>query len=436
MFGKGDGTFQAEAPFEATYYPRTYTIGDLNGDGIVDLAQFSTSDPTGAPPQTATVWLSTPALSFTVSALQFSSQNIGTSSSPKTILLSNAGNAPLSLTGIAASGDFSQTNTCANTLAIKEGCSAQVTFTPTANGPRSGLLTFTDNAKPGTQKTLSLGLGRASGLPDLGFTNIRYPEGRFVSFILACPDVRRRLRGHGGGVLLGCAFGGQLHAFASVCAAPRQQHREGSSQRYHNGLIVCVSPTAFSCPNTLAARHTICHSSVLPCHPFRLRLAGTKVEAPRHQASSGRCILSRFGRMRWWGDSRYRTTASHRYAVRQLHAHADHDERKHHSYHDTDFSSPVRANGRSRQGVLFAVCVTWRFPLTTTEPGSPGGSSAIRTLAGKRRFGRFCVILTSLERLSVPETKDRAERTGCPKNPLSDVFGLGGVAVERPLRRS
>ena len=161
--GNSDGTFQAAFPFEATYYPRTYTVGDLNGDGIVDLVQFSTSDTMGAPPQTASVWLSTPALSFTASSLQFGAQNVGTSSAAKTLLLSNAGNATLSLTKIAASGDFSQTNTCANTLAIKSGCSIQVTFTPTANSPRSGSLTFTDNAKPGTQR---LALTGWAGPPD------------------------------------------------------------------------------------------------------------------------------------------------------------------------------------------------------------------------------------------------------------------------------
>jgi hypothetical protein len=163
LLGNGDGTFHAATPFEATYYPRAYTVGDLNGDGVVDLVQFSTTNPRGTPPQTASLWLSTPSLSFTASSLQFSAQSVGTPSSAKTIMLSNAGNAPLSLSKIAASGDFSQANACANTLAVGGSCSIQVIFTPTANGARSGSLTFTDNAKPGTQK---LALTGWAGPPD------------------------------------------------------------------------------------------------------------------------------------------------------------------------------------------------------------------------------------------------------------------------------
>jgi hypothetical protein len=162
--GNGDGTFHGAIPFWPTYGPGPEVFGDLNGDGTPDLVQSSKIFLSVGPgPETATVWLSTPTLSFTASSLQFGAQDIGTSSSPKTILLSNAGNAPLLFTGIAASGDFSQTNTCANTLAIKDGCSIQVKFTPTANGPGSGSLTFTDNARPSTQRLALMGW---AGPPD------------------------------------------------------------------------------------------------------------------------------------------------------------------------------------------------------------------------------------------------------------------------------
>ncbi len=163
LLGNGDGTFRAAIPFEASYYPRAYTVGDLNGDAALDLVQFSTSNPTGIPPQTASVWLSTPVPSFTASSLQFGTQSVGTPSSAKTVILSNVGNSPLSLTKISASGDFSQTNTCLNTLVIKESCSIQVTFTPMSNGLDNGSLTFTDNAKTGTQRLVLTGW---AGPPD------------------------------------------------------------------------------------------------------------------------------------------------------------------------------------------------------------------------------------------------------------------------------
>jgi hypothetical protein len=185
LLGNGDGTFRTASPYEPTYYPRVYTVGDLNGDGTADLVQFSTSNPTGTPPQTASVWLSTPVLSSTASSLQFSGQNVGTTSSAKTILLSNAGNAPLSIPKIAATGDFSQTNTCANTLAIKDGCSIEVTFTPTANGPRIGILTLTDNIKPGTQTLALKGwAGPPDFVPSVSPTSVTVKAGSSASYTL------------------------------------------------------------------------------------------------------------------------------------------------------------------------------------------------------------------------------------------------------------
>ena len=161
FLGNGDGTFQAGSP---GYGAKAY--GDLNGDGTVDLvgvSQAFTLQPHATVPQIATIWLSTPTLSFTASSLQFGAQNIGSPSSPKTILLSNVGNAPLSLTKVASSGDFSETNSCGFTLKLKDGCSIEITFTPTANGLRSGSLTFTHNGRPGTQ---SLPLSGWAGPPD------------------------------------------------------------------------------------------------------------------------------------------------------------------------------------------------------------------------------------------------------------------------------
>jgi VCBS repeat protein/HYDIN/CFA65/VesB family protein len=155
MLGNGDGTFQAPAPFQGTYYQRSFAVGDFNSDGTIDLVEFSTPNTSVASPQTATVWHSTPTISFTASTLQFAVQGVGTASSPKTLSFSNVGNAPLSVASIAAHGDFSESNTCPNTLAVGQGCTLQVTFTPTATGNRVGDITLTDNATPGTQ-TLAL----------------------------------------------------------------------------------------------------------------------------------------------------------------------------------------------------------------------------------------------------------------------------------------
>jgi hypothetical protein len=162
--GNGDGTFRGPLPFEATFYPRgIVTSGDFNGDGTFDLLQFSTSDTLNVVPQTVSVWLSTPTLSFSAPGLSFGPGNVGTSSLPATISLTNSGNSSLSMSSIAASGSFSQTNNCPSHLPIGKGCSAQVVFTPAVNGLNPGYLTFTDDGRPGTQ---SLPLTGWAGPPD------------------------------------------------------------------------------------------------------------------------------------------------------------------------------------------------------------------------------------------------------------------------------
>jgi hypothetical protein len=165
----GDGTFQAPLPFEATYFPRTFTTGDFNGDGSADLMFFSTSDPQSVVPQTISVWLSTPAVIFSSSNLAFGTQNVGTASPPQSIGLTNSGTAPLLLNKIAATGNFSETNDCPTSLLIGKGCTINVSFTPTANGLSSGLLVFTDNANSPSQM---LPLTGWAGPPDFAISSL------------------------------------------------------------------------------------------------------------------------------------------------------------------------------------------------------------------------------------------------------------------------
>ena len=176
--GNGDGTFQSPTPFQGTYSARAFAVGDFNSDGSDDLAQFSTSGSFGAAPEILTMWTSAPSVSFTAAALQFASQAVGSASSPLSISLFNVGNAPLALSKIAASGDFEESDACAKTLAVGKGCTIEVTFTPTASGPRTGSLTFNDNASPGTQ-TLVL-TGSATAPPSADFTLAASPGSNTV----------------------------------------------------------------------------------------------------------------------------------------------------------------------------------------------------------------------------------------------------------------
>ena len=95
------------------------------------------------------------------SSLTFASQALNTTSTAQTVTVSNTGTAAATVSGIAASGDFAQTNTCGTSIAAGGSCTVSVTFTPTASGTRSGSLTVTSNAtdSPATVALSGTGAG-------------------------------------------------------------------------------------------------------------------------------------------------------------------------------------------------------------------------------------------------------------------------------------
>ncbi len=74
--------------------------------------------------------------------LSFPSQTVGVPSAPLTVTLRDMGTSALTAT-IAATGDYSQTNTCGASLAGGTECTISVTFTPTSiTNPRTGTITL------------------------------------------------------------------------------------------------------------------------------------------------------------------------------------------------------------------------------------------------------------------------------------------------------
>lgn len=89
---------------------------------------------------------SAPAVSLSPSALQYASVQVGSTSSAQTVLLRNMGSSALSISSIATSGDFAETNNCGTRLPAASNCTFSITFTPTAIGLRSGSILIQDNA--------------------------------------------------------------------------------------------------------------------------------------------------------------------------------------------------------------------------------------------------------------------------------------------------
>ena len=79
--------------------------------------------------------------------------------------ITNTGGAVATVSGVASTGDFSQTSTCAGSLAAGATCTVTVTFQPTATGARTGSVTVTSNAtnSPTTVALTGTGAGTATG---------------------------------------------------------------------------------------------------------------------------------------------------------------------------------------------------------------------------------------------------------------------------------
>jgi hypothetical protein len=87
-----------------------------------------------------------PANSLSATSLTFAAQLVGSSSTAQAVTLTNSGNTTMTISGVSAAGDFSQTNNCPANLAPAGNCTINVTFTPVAGGTRTGTLIVSDNA--------------------------------------------------------------------------------------------------------------------------------------------------------------------------------------------------------------------------------------------------------------------------------------------------
>lgn len=118
-----------------------------------------------------------PVVSLSPSSLTFANTAVGTSSAAQTVTLKNAGNASLTVTGVAVSGtdasSFSQTNTC-STVATSASCTIKVTFKPAASGTLTAAISITDNA-PGSPQKLTLTGTSAAPTITLSTKSISFP---------------------------------------------------------------------------------------------------------------------------------------------------------------------------------------------------------------------------------------------------------------------
>jgi hypothetical protein len=160
--------------------PRSATLS-LN-----DSAGTQTASLTGAGETPATDSLST-------SSLNFTQQQIGTTSTAQQVTLTNAGGVALTLVSASISGDFAVVNNCGNSVSANSSCTFSVTFIPTATGTRTGTLTISDQFR--SQTVTLTGSGVAPPGVSLTPVSLTFPH---TGVSLASPPQAVTLTNNGG----------------------------------------------------------------------------------------------------------------------------------------------------------------------------------------------------------------------------------------------
>jgi hypothetical protein len=96
-------------------------------------------------------------------SINFGNQQVGTSSAPVPVTLTNVWANTLQISDISIGGtnpgDFSQTNDCGSSVPPNSYCTIQVTFSPQMKGPRSASLQISDNGGGSPQMVPLRGTG-------------------------------------------------------------------------------------------------------------------------------------------------------------------------------------------------------------------------------------------------------------------------------------
>lgn len=115
--------------------------------------------------------IDSPAVALSPQSLNFGNQTLSVASTTQSVNLINAGSAPLLITSIAGSGDYSVTNNCGTTVPAGGGsCTINVTFTPVTAGSTTDQITITDSAAGSPHHITVTGTGVTAGAGTLTLT--------------------------------------------------------------------------------------------------------------------------------------------------------------------------------------------------------------------------------------------------------------------------
>ncbi|MGI4755575.1 MAG: choice-of-anchor D domain-containing protein [Janthinobacterium lividum] len=117
-----------------------------------------------------------PVVTFSPGQLTFAAQNVGSTSNPQTVTVTNTGNAVLQISSVAASAGFAETDTCTNTsLTVNASCTLTVTFSPSAAGTASGSVSVYANVSGGYAALPLSGTGQGVSNLTLAPSSVVFP---------------------------------------------------------------------------------------------------------------------------------------------------------------------------------------------------------------------------------------------------------------------
>lgn len=117
------------------------------GTIITTNAEADQAGDTTANSASDTTTIQAPTVVLTPNGLTFGLQQVGTTSAPQQVTLTNNGSQLLTFNSIAASTGFTvSNNTCVSPIAAGANCTFDVSFAPTSAGATNGTLSVTDNA--------------------------------------------------------------------------------------------------------------------------------------------------------------------------------------------------------------------------------------------------------------------------------------------------
>ena len=100
-----------------------------------------------------------PEVSLSATSLAFGNQGLTTTSAAQVVHLTNNGNAPLAVSGVRVTGDFSEIDNCSGSIAPGSGCDISVKFSPSSLGTEASILNIADNAAASPQLIQLAGTG-------------------------------------------------------------------------------------------------------------------------------------------------------------------------------------------------------------------------------------------------------------------------------------